>query len=87
MVDRERIEAQIREALSTATSAILLSNRLFAQGTGLFVLLGRTEEERRTVVQSPLFRDAQNRLSGLRQKEAAEFAESISRYENSRKKN
>jgi hypothetical protein len=84
MVDRERIEGEIRQALATATSAILLSNKLFAQDTGLFVLLGATEEERRAVAESPLFREAQQRLSALKKKEAAEFADTVRRHEESR---
>jgi hypothetical protein len=33
-----------------------------------------TEEERRAVAQTPLFREAQRRLSELQQREAGEFA-------------
>jgi hypothetical protein len=73
VVDRERIEQQIREALATETSGIVLSNRLFGPG-GLFGQLAGTEAERRAVAQSPLFREAQTRLSELQRKEAAEFA-------------
>jgi hypothetical protein len=73
MTEREHIEEQIRELLTTETSGIILSNKLFAPG-GLFGLLGATEEERRAVVQTSLFRQAQARISELQRKEAAEFA-------------
>ena len=76
MTEREQIEEQIRQALATESSAILLSNKLFAPG-GLFPRLGTTEEERRAVVQTPLFREALARLSELRRTEAAEFARAV----------
>jgi hypothetical protein len=72
MADREQIEQQIREALATETAAIPLSDRLFSP-SGLFNQLASTEAERRLVVQSPLFQEAQRRLSALQRKEAAEF--------------
>ncbi len=53
-----------------------LSNRLFSQG-GLFSQLAPTEEERRALVQSELFKQAQRRLSDLERKEAAVFKAAI----------
>ena len=76
MTQRERIEQQIREVLATEHEAIKLSNRLF-QPDGLFNQLATTEEERRTIAASPLFREAQRRLSELQKREAAEFAEAV----------
>lgn len=73
MIERENIEKQIRELLTTETSGILLSNKLF-RPDGLFNQLAHTEDERRIVAQSPLFRQAQTRVSELKRKEAAEFA-------------
>jgi hypothetical protein len=72
MAVREQIEQQIREALATEAAAIPLSDRLFSP-SGLFNQLASTEAERRLVVQSPLFQEAQRRLSALQRKEAAEF--------------
>ena len=72
MTKRERLEQQIREVLATETHAIPLSNKLFRPG-GLFNELATTEDERRIVVQSPLFKQAQRRFMELQQKEAAEF--------------
>ena len=72
MIEREQIEEQIREALARETHAIPLSNTLF-QPDGLFSRLAGTEAERRVVAQSPLFRQAQKRLSDLQRQEAADF--------------
>jgi hypothetical protein len=72
MTEREQIEAQIREVLAKETRAIPLSNVLF-QPDGLFSRLAGTEAERRLVAQSPLFKQAQKRLSELQRREAAEF--------------
>jgi len=80
MSEREQIEEQIRQLLATETSGILLSNRLFAPG-GLFGRLASTEDERRAVVHSPLFRQAQARISELQRKEAAEFAQVVRQLE------
>jgi len=69
----EQIEQCIREVLATETDAIALSRRLFSPG-GLFPALGTTEAERRVISQSPLFKEAQRRLSELQRQEAAAFA-------------
>ena len=74
MNELEQIEAQIRHVLASETQAIPLSDKLFAP-EGLFARLAGTEEERRAVSQSALFRQAQNRLTELQRKEAAEFSQ------------
>jgi hypothetical protein len=84
MTDREQIEAQVRELLVTETSAIELSNKLFEPPNGLFCRLGLTEEERRGVVQSPLFRAARERLAELREKEVAAFTRAVQEYQAAR---
>ena len=76
MTEREQIEEQIREVLARETRAVPLSNALF-QPDGLFSRLATTEAERRVVAQSPLFRQAQKRLSELQRQEAAEFGRAI----------
>jgi hypothetical protein len=76
MTQRERIEQQIREVLANENQAIPLSNRLF-QPDGLFNQLAATEEERRILAQSPLFREAQRRLTELQKREAADFARAV----------
>jgi len=76
MTEKEQIEQQIREVLATETRAIPLSDRLFSPG-GLFGQLAETEAERRLLVQSPLFKEAQRRLSTLQQQEAAEFGQAV----------
>jgi len=74
--DREQVEHQIGEILATETSAIALSDKLF-HPDGLFNLLARTEEERRVVARSPLFQQAQRRLTELQRCEAAKFASAV----------
>jgi hypothetical protein len=74
------IESQIRDVLARETSAILLSNRLFAPG-GLFLQLASTEEERRALSLTSLFREALNRIADLRQVEFAQFAKSIEEFQ------
>ena len=74
MTDRERIEQEIRDVLERESQAIPLSERLFGP-EGLFSRLASTEEERRLLVQSPLFKQAQQRFSELQQVEAERFAQ------------
>ena len=76
MTEREHVEEQIREVLVTETRALTLSNRLFSPD-GLFNQLAETEDQRRTVAQSPLFKQAQKRFLELQQKEAAEFTQAV----------
>ena len=73
MSTRQQIEEQIRELLANETRAIPLTNQLFSPD-GLFAQLGPTLEERRAVVNSELFRQAQQRVSELQQQEAEEFS-------------
>jgi hypothetical protein len=61
----EEIEQEIRRAIETENDAVTLSNRLFSQDHGLFPLLGATEADRRRIVSSPLFREAQQRIRDL----------------------
>lgn len=74
MTEREQVEQAVREALATETRAVPLSNCLFTPD-GLFSRLARTPEERRVLVQTPLFREALRRVTELEQKEAEEFAQ------------
>lgn len=76
MTEREQLESQIREVLATETQAIPLSNKLF-RPDGLFNQLAKTEDERRIVAQSPLFQQAQRRLTELQHSEAAEFGRAV----------
>jgi hypothetical protein len=76
MGQRDQIEAEIRHALALEESAISLSNRLF-DVEGLFGRLATTEEERREVAASPLFKEAQHRLTELMKREAEEFRQAI----------
>src|SRR5438874_326554 len=85
MTQREQIKQQIRELLQGETSGIRLSNRLFAPD-GLFNQIATTDAERRALVQTPLFREAQTRLSELQRKEAADFSRVVAQVEAARGK-
>lgn len=76
MNEQERIEAEIRELLAQASDAHSLSQQLF-HPTGLFARLATTEEERRKVAGTDLFRQAQKRLSELQRGEGATFAQTV----------
>jgi hypothetical protein len=80
MSNRAQIERQIREVVANAADAFLLSQQLFTPD-GLFNQLASTEEERREVVKSPLFKQSQRRFSELQRKQAAEFAEAVKRVQ------
>jgi hypothetical protein len=80
MPQREVIEQRIRDELAAETRAIALSHKLF-HPTGLFGQLATTEEERRELAQSDLFREAQHRLSELQRQEAAAFARAVAQAE------
>jgi hypothetical protein len=80
MTEREQVEQQIRDVLASETHAIPLSNKLF-RPDGLFNRLANTEEERRAVAQSELFKQALRRLTELQKKEAAEFARAVQQAE------
>ena len=73
MPEVEQIEKEIREILSAETRAIPFSNRLFSPA-GLFNQLANTEEQRRVIAQSPLFKQAQQRFLELQRTEIAQFS-------------
>ena len=81
MSTNTQIEAAIREELRTETSGIRLSNKLFSPPDGLFCRLGATEEERRAIIQTPLFREAQERLALLREQEHAAFTRAVEEFQ------
>ena len=76
MTDRDQIEQQIREVLTTETRAIPLTQRLFSPG-GLFDRLAETEEERRLIAQSSLFKEALMHLNMIQRQEVEEFARAV----------
>ena len=73
MIEREEIERQIRALLTANVDSITFSNKLFHQGIGLFPRLGKTFEDRRSVLQLDLFRAAQMRLRELERQELERF--------------
>jgi hypothetical protein len=71
---QDEVERQIRELLATETRAVVLSNKLFTPD-GLFNQIAHTEQERRDLVKTDLWRHAQARLRELQSQEAAALAE------------
>lgn len=76
MAQYNKIEEEIREILAHETDAITLSNKLFSPN-GLFNELANTVEERRAVARTPLFKEAQHRLTELQSREAAAFRQTV----------
>jgi hypothetical protein len=76
MTEREQIEQQIREVLTSESAAVVLSDKLFGPG-GLFGRLANSEGERRAIAHSALFKEAQRVLSERQEVEAGEFARTI----------
>ena len=66
---RDEVERQIRELLATETRAVTLSNKLFTPD-GLFNQIAHTQDERRAVTQTDLWREAMTRLRELQSREA-----------------
>ena len=80
MTSHQSIEDRIRDALASSQDAISLSNELFSPG-GLFNQLAQTESERRSLVATPLFQEAQRQVSALKRDEAREFAQTVEQFE------
>jgi hypothetical protein len=77
MNEQEELERQIRELLTVDIDSIALSNRLFQQGTGLFARLGQTEEQRKEIVRSELWKLARERLNELERRDLERFREVV----------
>ncbi|WP_439621578.1 hypothetical protein [Gemmata sp.] len=73
---RDEVELEIRRVLATETSAVRLSNALFTPG-GLFSELAPTTAERLAVVDTPLFDEANRRLSELQLIEAGKLKKPV----------
>ena len=72
---RAEIETEIRHLLATETRTAVLSNRLFQQGTGLFLGLWSTQEEKLTIIKSDLFREAMERVRELQYRDVEALRE------------
>jgi hypothetical protein len=72
------VERQIRQLLSMPISARAFSDALFSP-YGLFNKLAPSNEDRKTVAQSPLFQQAQRRLTELERAEAEILLDGIRR--------
>ena len=66
---RDQAEADIRRIIDTETSAVRLSNALFTPG-GLFSSLYSSPLEKKAVIDSPLFDEANRKLSELQLSES-----------------
>lgn len=75
-MDRATIEIEIRRVLDSETKAVSLSNKLF-RPDGLFAQLAGTSEERRALTQTPLFQEAQQRLTDLQRAEMSAFRQAV----------
>jgi hypothetical protein len=73
VTEREELERQVRELLTADLDYITLTNLLFQQETGLFARLGKTEEQRRELVQSELWALAQARRHELEKRDLEHF--------------
>lgn len=69
MTDRTRIEDEIRTLLAADLTSAEFSNRVFGQLEGLFPKLGATEQERRAIIASDLWKWAKARLRELEQRD------------------
>jgi hypothetical protein len=77
----QEIENRIRALITAKTTSQALSNALFGP-MGLFGKLAKTEAERRSISQTPLFKQAHARIMEIEGAEiAAEIAEEMRRIE------
>ena len=72
----QQVEQEVLKVLAEEKTAVGISDKLFTPD-GFFSLLASTKEERQAMVQTPLFKRAQQRFRELQFKEAAEFQQAI----------
>lgn len=72
----QQVEQEVLKVLAEEKTAAGISDKLFTPD-GLFSLLASTKEERVAMVQTPLFRRAQQRFRELQFKEVAEFQKAV----------
>jgi len=77
MTTKAELEAEIRSVLATETSASRLSSKLFGPG-GLIRQLYSTPDEKKAVMHSVLFREANRRVSDLQRAEFAKLESATS---------
>ncbi|MFO0966324.1 MAG: hypothetical protein U0793_12175 [Gemmataceae bacterium] len=73
----EQIDS-VERVLATESSASGLGDRLFST-SGLFVAWTKTEEDRRSLTKTAIFKIAQTRFRELQMKDGARFSEAIAR--------
>ena len=81
MTERDQIEQQIRSLIAADMDSTTFSNLLYQQGTGLFARLGPTIEERRAIIQTDLWKEAQQRLRELEARDVVRFREVVKKVE------
>ena len=84
MNEREVIEQQIETLFTADLDAVSFSNRLFQQGSGLFNRLAASVD-RRTIIESDLWKRAKNRLRELEARDLERFREVVKKVEEHRK--
>lgn len=72
----QEIELEIQRLLTTEASAVILSEKIFSQ-EGLFAKIATTYEQRKLLVQSPLYQQAQKRFRELQFKEMDAFRQQV----------
>ena len=65
MIDRENLESEIRQLVTTTTDGTGLSNSLFSPPDGLFCKMIEAQIDRQVILQSELYRIAQDRVHDL----------------------
>lgn len=81
MTEREQIEQQIRNLITADMDSTTFSNLLYQQGTGLFSRLGPTVEDRQAIIQTDLWKLAQQRLRELEARDVVRFREVVKKVE------
>ncbi len=71
-MNHHEIEHEIQTVIATESNAMRFSERIFAHD-GLFAKLASTPDERKLLIASPLYRQAQNRFHELQSAELATF--------------
>jgi|GEM_PF-5059349 len=65
MTDRETLENEIVRLVTTSTDGVSLSNALFSPPDGLFCMLAPEQADRPAMLNSDLYRVAQDRIHDL----------------------
>ena len=70
MTTDDELWAEVAALIDSAKSAVHFSNQLFSPPDGLFCRLGRTEADRRAIIESDLFKRARTKIRELESRES-----------------